>query len=93
MISLSLFEGIILLVLSGIGVVAWWGVKRIVKTNDDDAEVLEKINDSLSLICQRLATTDKWMEMHTKQDDERHEDMTILTEALRKTVEELKLRR
>jgi hypothetical protein len=93
MVSVSLFEGIILLVITGVFVVAWWGVKRIVKTNDDDAKVLSKINESLSLICQRLAKTDLWMDLHTKQDDERHEDLTALTEELRKAVDELKLRR
>jgi hypothetical protein len=71
----SLFEGIILLIISGIGIVGWWGVRRLVKTNDDGAIILAKINDALALICTRLGALDMWAQQHEKLDDERHREM------------------
>lgn len=73
--SVTLFEGLILLVISGIGVVAWWGIKRLVKMSDDGAEVLTKISTSLSLICERLGKSEMWMTLHEKSDDERHKEL------------------
>lgn len=73
--SVTLFEGIVLLIISGVFIVAWWGIRRLVKMSDDGAEILHKINTSLSLICERLGKSDVWMEMHSKQDDERHVEL------------------
>lgn len=89
-VSISVFESLIILAVTGVFVVAWWGVKRIVKTNDDESKVLTKIHDSLNLICQRLAATDKWMEMHTDMDDERHEENKNVLKELKKSLESLK---
>jgi len=75
MLSVTLFEGMLLLIITGVFVVAWWGVKRLVKTNDDGAILLDKINKSLSIICERLGKSDTWMELHSKQDDDRHEEI------------------
>lgn len=72
MVSVTLFEGIVLLVISGVFIVAWWGIRRLVKMSDDGAAILDKINKSLAIICERLGKSDMWMEMHSKQDDERH---------------------
>lgn len=75
MISITLFESIIVLIIVGVFTVAWWGVRRLVKTNDDGALVLVKINDSLSLICERLGKVEMWMEQHEKLDDVRHTEI------------------
>lgn len=75
MLSVTLFEGIVLLAISGVFVVSWWGIRRLVKMSDDGAIMLEKINESLALICERLSKGDMWMEMHEKQDDERHNEV------------------
>lgn len=75
MISITLFESIIVLVIIGVCTVAWWGVRRLVKTNDDGALVLIKIHDSLSLICERLGKVETWMEQHEKLDDVRHTEI------------------
>jgi len=74
-ISLSLFEGIVLLILTGTGSVAWWGIKRLVKISDDGATLLNSINVSLVLICERLSKSETWMELHEKSDDERHTEL------------------
>lgn len=73
--SVTLFEGIILLCLSGAGVVAWWGIKRLVKISDDGTAALDKINKSLALICERLGKSEMWMELHEKSDDDRHKEL------------------
>lgn len=73
--SVTMFEGIILLALSGAGVVGWWGVRRLVKMSDDGSTLLNNINTSLSLINERLGKSETWMELHEKSDDERHTEM------------------
>lgn len=75
MVSITLFESIIVLLIVGVCTVAWWGIRRLVKTNDDGALVLVKINDALSLICERLGKVETWMEQHEKLDDERHNEI------------------
>lgn len=75
MLSVTLFEGIILLVISGVCVVAWWGIRRLVKVSDDGTILLNSINESLSDLCERLGKTETWMVMHSKQDDERHDEI------------------
>jgi len=100
----SLFEGVILLIIAGISIVVWWGVKRLVKINDDEAKRLESIDKSivmrlesidksLAKICERLGRSDIWMEMHSKQDDERHEEIKRIHNNLQKAVDELKLKK
>ena len=92
-VSMSLFESLIVLAIGGVFIVAWWGVKRIVKTNDDEAKTLEKINTNLKNICERLASGDTWMKMHTDMDDERHEENKSTMKDLKRVVEDLKSRR
>ena len=75
MVSMTLFESIILLLITGVAVVAWWGIKRLVKSNDDSAKHLINIEKSLAIICERLGKSDIWMELHSKQDDDRHEEL------------------
>lgn len=89
MVSVSLFEGIVLLAITGVFVVAWWGVKRIVKTNDDESAVLTKINASLTEICTRLKGIDVWAEMHTDMDDERHKENKDALKQLHEDIEVL----
>jgi len=90
MTSVTLFEGIILLIITGVFVVAWWGVKRLVKTNDDAAKHLISIDKSLTSICERLGKSDTWMELHSKQDDERHEEIKHIHGNLQKAIDELR---
>lgn len=78
-------EGIVALILTAIGVVAWFGIRRIVAGQDS-------INATLSVICDRLATIngrvgkmETWTEMHEHSADERirrleKEDATIWQE-------------
>jgi hypothetical protein len=73
--SVTLFEGIILLIVSGAGGLAWWIVRRIVKMSDNASVLITNINNSLTLICERLSVSETWMEMHEKYDDERHKEM------------------
>lgn len=75
MISITLFESIIVLIIIGVFTVAWWGIRRLIKTNDDGAVILSKINDALSLICERLGQVEMWTKQHEKLDDERHHEI------------------
>jgi predicted transcriptional regulator len=73
--SVTLFEGIVLLFITGVFGVIWWGVKRLVKLNDDESKRLENIDKNLSKIFERIGKTETWMEMHTREDDVRHEEV------------------
>lgn len=70
----ELLGGVVLLALSGIGVVAWWGVRRLIQMSDDGAKLLTKLNDNLVALCERQSRIETWMKMHEKSDDERHEE-------------------
>lgn len=80
--SITLFEGIILLVISGAGGIGWWGIRRLVKMSDDGAKLITNVNTSLSLICERLGKSEMWMELHEKSDDERHGELKKAQQAI-----------
>jgi len=73
--SITLFEGIVLLFITGVFGVIWWGVKRLIKVNDDEAKRLDNIDKNLSKIFERLGKSETWMEMHTREDDVRHAEV------------------
>jgi len=88
--SVTLFEGVVLLIIAGISIVIWWGVKRLVKLNDDEGKRLENIDKSLAKICERLGKSDVWMTLHSKQDDERHEESKRILVSLQEAIINLK---
>jgi crotonobetainyl-CoA:carnitine CoA-transferase CaiB-like acyl-CoA transferase len=89
-ISISLFEGIILLIITGVSGVAWWGVRRLVKMSDDAAVHLTNIDKSIAKICERLGQFDVWMDLHSKQDDERHEEIRRVYVELQDAIDALR---
>ena len=82
MISVTLFEGIVLLAIVGVSVVVWWGIRRLVKMSDDAALCLANIDKSIAKICGRLGKSDVWMDLHSKQDDDRHEEIKSIFDNL-----------
>ena len=68
--SISLIEGLILMSVAGVGGIVWWGVMRLVATNDETLRTLGKINEHLALINGRLGKTEMWMELHQQNDDQ-----------------------
>lgn len=86
--SVTLFEGIVLLIIAGVSGVIWWGVRRLVETNDTESKRLENIDKSLAKICERLGKSDIWMTLHSKQDDERHEENKRILISLQDTIRE-----
>ena len=68
--SLSMIEGLILLSVAGVGGIVWWGVLRLVSTNDQTLTSLTAINTHLALINGRLGKSETWMEMHQAHDDQ-----------------------
>ena len=75
-------EWVVITVLTAIGVVFWWGVKRLVKANDDTSLSLAGINNNLSVMNGRLGKSEMWMTQHEKQDDSRHVESRGHVEAL-----------
>ena len=65
-------QWVVIIVLSGIGAVLWWGVKRIVHSIDETNTSLKVINDTLNEMSGRIGKVETWTEMHEKQDDDRH---------------------
>jgi hypothetical protein len=89
-ISISLFEGIILIIITGVSAIAGWGVRRLVKMSDDAAIHLVNIDKSLAKICERLGQADTWMNLHGKQDDERHVEIRRVYVELQDAVDGLR---
>lgn len=63
-------------------VVVWWGIRELVAANKQTGEALSKIRDLLAGMDTRLATSETWMELHEKQDDERHQETKKSHEAM-----------
>lgn len=75
----GIFEGLLLAGVAAVGIVSWWGIRRIV-------EALDNIDKRLGTISGRVGKMETWQEMHERQDDERHEQVEKTTDALWMTV-------
>lgn len=64
-------EGIVALIWSAIGVVAWFGIRRIVAGQDSMNAMLAVISERLAQINGRVGKMETKIEMHEAQDDER----------------------
>lgn len=71
----GIFEGLLLAGVAGVGIVSWWGIRRIV-------ESLDSIDKRLGTINGRVGKMETWQWMHERQDDERHEHIDKATDAL-----------
>lgn len=72
---MTLPEWVVIGILGIVSTIIWWGILRFIHINDDTAKHLTNIDKNLALICERLGKSDMWMEMHSKQDDDRHEEI------------------
>lgn len=75
---MTLPEWVVIGILGIVGTIIWWGILRFIHINDDAAKHLTNIDKSLAVICERLGKSDMWMEMHSKQDDDRHEEIKTI---------------
>ncbi len=73
--STGVIEGLILAAIAGVGVVSWWGIRRIV-------EALDKIDARLGQINGRVGKMETWQVMHERSDDDRHEHIDKNVDAL-----------
>lgn len=73
--SSGIIEGLILAAVASVGIVAWWGLQRIIAA-------LDEINRRLGQINGRVGKMETWQEMHERADDERHEQVEKVTDAL-----------
>lgn len=80
--SLALPEWAVVLVLSGIGVVMWWGVRRLVEANDHTNVALIEIGNALSSVNARLGRSETWQDMHQKSDDRQFDGVHARIDAL-----------
>lgn len=71
----GMFEGLLLAGVAAVGIVSWWGIRRIV-------ESLDSIDKRLGTINGRVGKMETWQGMHERQDDERHEHIDKATDAL-----------
>lgn len=69
---MSIPQWVGIIILSGIGVMMWWGVLRIIHSIDETNISLKGINDTLNVMSERIGKVEIWTEMHGKQDDDRH---------------------
>lgn len=83
-------EWVVIVVLSSIGVIFWWGVLRLIKSQDDTSSSLVSINTNLSAINGRLGKSETWMEQHEKQDDSRYEEVKQQHESMWAAIDNLR---
>lgn len=81
-VTTDLFRVLITFVVTAVGGVSWWGIRRIVSGQDQIAETLTDISDRLGHINGRVGKMETHIELHEKQDDERHEHIEKETDAL-----------
>jgi hypothetical protein len=84
--SPTLLEGLVLLSVVGVGVVVWWGVLRLVSTNDQTLKALGDITTHLATINGRLGKSETWMELHQTHDDQ---EFTHIRDNLQRVWEKL----
>jgi hypothetical protein len=84
--SITLSEGLILLSVAGVGGVVWWGVLRLVSTNDATLTVLCGIREHLALINGRLGKSELCMDLHQKSDEQQFQQ---IRESMRRVWEKL----
>ena len=65
-------EWVIIVVLGAIGAVFWWGVLRLINTQDIMSVNLSEINKNLGIMNGRLGKSEVWQTSHEKTDDGRH---------------------
>lgn len=75
-------EWLVVAMLAAIGTVAWWGIRRIVSGQDLINQTLVQISDRLAQINGRVGKVETWTEMHENQDDERHQHLDKVQDAL-----------
>jgi hypothetical protein len=75
-------EWAVVLILTGIGVVMWWGVRRLVATNDHTNATLVEIGHGLASMNNRLGRAEVWQDMHQRSDDRQFDDMRARFDAM-----------
>lgn len=65
-------EWVIIVMSGGIGAVFWWGVLRLINTQDTMSVSLGEINKNLGIMNGRLGKSEVWQTSHEKTDDVRH---------------------
>lgn len=79
---MSIPEWVIVILASVVCAVISWGIKRLVKANDDTSLAIVKIGESFAQINGRLIASETWQNSHEKQDDERHRELIKSTESI-----------
>lgn len=64
----TVLQSVILTLTGWLGIVAWWGFRRLVQTQDRIADQLVKLNG-------RLGRVETWQQGHEQRDNERFEDL------------------
>lgn len=80
--SMTLPEWSVVLILTGIGVVMWWGVRRLIQTNDSTNSTLVEIGHSLGSMNNHIGRSEVWQDMHQKSDDRQFDDMRSRFDAM-----------
>lgn len=79
----TLVESLILMILGGIGVVAWWGFRRVLSTQD-------RIIEHLSILNGRLGRAETWQQSHEARDNERFAELREASRDIRENLARLR---
>jgi len=75
-------EWISQLMLAAIGVVAWWGIRRLVTGQDSINTTLHEISGKMSHLDGRVVKVETRLDMHEASDDDRIEHLEKATDAI-----------
>lgn len=67
----GLLEGLILLAVTAVGVVFWWGIKGLIRTLQEISTRLSSIDIHLTTLSGRMEKAEQWQEMHSDEDQRR----------------------
>lgn len=80
----------IIIVFGAVGVVTWWGVLRLVSTNDSINITLDCIDKNLGKINERLTELETWMRQHEREDDSRYKEIKKETDVVWKAIDKIR---
>lgn len=73
-ITTDLFRVLITFVVTAVGGVSWWGIRRMVYGQDKINEVLHEISEQISETFVRVGQLETWVKQRERLDDQRHTD-------------------
>ena len=67
-----IFRSLITAAVTGVGVVSWWGIRRLVQGQDEINTTLRQISHLIADTVSRVGQLEVWVRQRERLDDQRH---------------------